>query len=104
MSLCEILEDKTKAGIIQMGEDGEEFFGFGKNLISRTDRRETAAIMSRCDLVVCEDNGYGSLASAVETPCIVIGSDEFGCETDEISLAMVIDSIVRLCGKAKNAE
>ena len=104
VSLCGILEEKTNAGIIQLGKDGEEFFGFGKNIIARTDIRESAAVISRCDLVVCEDNEYGALASAVETPCIVIGSDGFDCETEDISLAMVIDSIVQLCGNAKDAE
>lgn len=104
MNLCGILEEKTNAGIIQLGRDGEEFFGFGKDIIARCDIRESAAVISRCDLVVCEDNEYGALASAVETPCIVIGSDGFGCETEDISLAMVIDSIVQLCGNSKDAE
>ena len=104
MSLARILEEKTNAGIIQLGKEGEEFFGFGKNIIARCDIRESAAVISRCDLIVCEDNEYGALASAVETPCIVIGSDGFDRETKEISLAMVIDSIVQLCGNAKDAE
>lgn len=121
IQLCEILEEKVDANIIQIGEPGERFFGFGKDLIGRVTARESVAIISRCDLLVSVENGYEHMASAVNTPCVVLSEHDHpsweypgcslaivadedshfeggvGCMKD-ISLASVINGIVDLCG------
>jgi ADP-heptose:LPS heptosyltransferase len=121
IQLCTILENKVNASIIQLGDEGERFFGFGKDIIGKVTAREKAVIISQCDLLVSVDNGYAHLAAAVETPCVVMfehdrpsyersesslaifAGDSSGAEgsigcMQDISLASVIDGIVNLCG------
>lgn len=121
--LCAILEDKIDAKLIQLGDQGESFFGFGLDLSGRVSAREAATIISRCDLLISIDNGYAHLAAAVQTPRVVLfGQDqpvemnseaglavvvaESRTESEKtvgsmegISLASVINGIVDVCGK-----
>lgn len=124
MQLCAILEDKIDANIIQLGDQGESFFGFGLDLIGKVSAREAATIIGRCDLLVSVDNGYAHLAAAVETPRVILFGQDHpvemnsgvglavvvaaeGCSEhengvgfmEEISLASVINGIVDVCGK-----
>jgi ADP-heptose:LPS heptosyltransferase len=92
IELCAILEDKVHASIIQLGDAGERFLGFGKDLIGKVTARESAAIISRCDLLVSVENGYEHLAEAVKTPCVVLfDRDRTGWEYSDSSLAIVAD-------------
>jgi ADP-heptose:LPS heptosyltransferase len=122
MQLCDVLEDKIDASLIQLGEQGESFFGFGLDLIGKVSAREAATIISRCDLLVSIDNGYAHLAAAVETPRVVLFGQDYPVEMSSgaslavvaegrserensvgfmegISLASVINGIVNVCGK-----
>ena len=70
--LCGLLEDKLGASMIQVGDDGDEYFGFGSNLIGRLSGREAATLMCSCDLLISVDNCYVDLAAAVQTPAVVL--------------------------------
>lgn len=68
-------EDKVLCEAIQLK------LSFAKSFISNDNLFETAAAISRCSLVVCNDSGLMHLASALNTPLVAIyGStvEEFG--------------------------
>ena len=71
-ALCEVLTDRLSARIIQLGRAGDDFLGFGINLIGRAGPREEAAVLRQCDLAICVDNGYAHMAAAVDVPRVVI--------------------------------
>ncbi len=126
--LCHALETAVSASILQIGGEGDVFFGHGMDLVGKVTAREAATVISKGDLLVGVDNGYGQLAEAVKTPAVIIcvgkgcvrqvsqlttagesGSEEASADSDsgddgssggEISVATVIESIVQLCGKA----
>jgi len=99
--LCESLTDRLSARIIQLGRAGDEFLGFGINLIGRAGPREEAAVIRQCDLAVCVDNGYAHLAAAVDAPRVVIfGPSDPATRmhrTSAPALAVQADSACRGC-------
>lgn len=70
--LCELLVEKLNASIIQLGEQGDEFLGFGEDILGKATARESASIISNCDLLIGIDNGYSHLAAAMKTPCVLL--------------------------------
>jgi|GEM_PF-197063 len=72
VELVRRLEKQFNARIIQLGSAEDEFFGLGLNLIDQTTPREAAAVLSKCDLAICVDNGLAHLAAAVQTPRVVL--------------------------------
>jgi hypothetical protein len=70
--LCELLIEKLGASIIQLGDQGDEFLGFGSDILGKAKARESAAIIGNCDLLIGIDNGYGHMAAAVKTPCVLL--------------------------------
>jgi ADP-heptose:LPS heptosyltransferase len=121
IELCTILRDRLNAGIIQLGAEGEEFFGFGSDLTGKVSAREAATVISSCDLLISVNNGYSHLAAAVRTPHVVLLGDadsairmhpgagisvtpeggDFGDGrgVEGISVASVVNGILQLCGK-----
>lgn len=71
-ALCEALTDRLSVRVVQLGRAGEEFLGFGINLVGRAGAREEAAVLRQCDLAICVDNGYAHMAAAVGAPRVVI--------------------------------
>ncbi len=113
--LCEILEQAISASVIQLGRNDDEFLGFGCDLRDKTTLRQSAAVMGRCDLVVCADNGYSHLAAAVDSPRVILfgQSDpevkvhpgrcraikaEGNDDMESIEIRNVVDAIVDLVG------
>ena len=74
LELCDLLAGKLNANIIQVGQRGEKFFGYGSNLIGKLSARQAATVLKSSDLLLSVDNGYGCLADAVGG-CGVIVSD-----------------------------
>ena len=70
--LCEVLEEKLGASIIQIEPAEDEFLGHGLNLVGRLGPREAATVLSCCDLLISEENGCLDLAAAVQTPHVAI--------------------------------
>ncbi len=70
--LCQALETAVSASILQIGGEGDVFFGHGMDLTGKVTAREAATIISKGDLLVGVDNGYGQLAGAVKTPAVII--------------------------------
>ena len=109
--LCEILQDKMGASLVQLGWEGQEFLGLGKDLVGKVGVREAAAVISRCDMVISTDKSYAWLAGAVDTPSVVLSNRVDLAEQEsipgsvtvaksqmkDISVQSVIDSIVELC-------
>jgi GT2 family glycosyltransferase/ADP-heptose:LPS heptosyltransferase len=69
--LAEIIQDKYKAQIIELGK-GCQSIGIGLSLIDKTSLRQAAAILSQCCLLICNDSGLAHLSMAVGTPAVVL--------------------------------
>ena len=65
LELCDLLAGKLNANIVQVGQGGERFFGYGSNLIGKLTAREAATVVKSSDLLISVDNGYGCLSDAV---------------------------------------
>ena len=109
--LCSILEDTLDSQIIQVGAADNKYLGHGVDLIGRTSERESAALLSRTDLLVSSDENHALLARAAGTPCVLVSECKEAVGTEscisaidgngepcEVSVVCVIDSIVDLCG------
>jgi hypothetical protein len=112
--LCSILEDTVSASILQLDDGHCGFLGFGTNLCDNENIRTMAAIVSLCDLLICQDNEYAHIAAAVDTPYVVMygkgdpGAKSYagancsslkrGEDVNDILLEDVINAIVDLCG------
>jgi ADP-heptose:LPS heptosyltransferase len=113
--LCDILEEAIGASVIQLGRAEDEFLGFGCDLRDKTTLRQSAAVMGRCDLVVCADNGYSHLAAAVDSPRVILFDEndpkvkvhpgrsralkaEMNDGIEGIEIRDVVDAIVDLVG------
>lgn len=70
--LCQLLQEKFGATIIQLGDEHDEFLGCGIDLVGKTSVREAAAVISRCDLLISADNGLAHIAAAVDKACVVL--------------------------------
>jgi len=123
-ALCEVLEEKLGASIVQLtpvgrhgdAEDGAgAFLGHGLNLVGRLGPREAATVLSCCDLLIAEENGYLDLAAAVQTPHVGLLShpdprlrmhpagahwvNHHPAPVGEICVESVLEAIVALCQK-----
>jgi len=111
--LCQLLEDKLGASILQIEPVESAFLGHGLNLVGRLGPREAAAVLSGCDLLIAEENGCLDLAAAVQTPLVAILNhvdprlrmhaegaawvNSHPAPVAETCVESVLEAIVRLC-------
>lgn len=112
--LCGILKNTVSASIIQLESGHCGFLGFGSDLCDFENIRTKSAVLSLCDLLVCQDNEFAHMAAAVDIPYVVMyGKSQpnaksyadaeglalkRGEDVNEILLEDVINAIVDLCG------
>jgi len=69
---CEGLEYQSDCTVIVLGETKTELPA-AKNLSGRLTARETAVILSRCDILATTEESYAALALLVQIPAVVMG-------------------------------
>jgi hypothetical protein len=79
---CESLRDHSDCSVLLLGETKTELPS-SKNLSGRLTARETAAVLSQCDILVTTEENYAALALGVGIDAIVIGSDDAAADKDE---------------------
>lgn len=71
--LCRTLTEKLECGIVLLGPDGGRRFEYGRDLRGKLMARETAAVISQCDVLISPDAEMVWVASAVRVPGIFVG-------------------------------
>lgn len=78
---CESLVDHSDCGVLLLGETKMDLPA-SKNLGGRLTARESAAVLSQCDILVTTEESYAALALGVGIDAIVIGG-EAAADNDE---------------------
>jgi hypothetical protein len=79
---CESLKDHSDCSVLLLGETKTELPA-SKNLSGRLTARETAAVLSQCDILVTTEENYAALALGVGIDAIVICSETAAADKDE---------------------
>lgn len=100
IKVADYFKEHYKATFIELGQFKGNGMGLGIDLTGKTSIRQTAAILSRCKLLLCVDSFVMHLAGAVDTPVVGL----FGCTNpkqrlpfNDISLAPDTPSNCRYC-------
>lgn len=72
--LCRTLGEKMECGIVLLGREVNERVSFGRDLRGKLMARETAAVLSQCDVLIAGDAEMIWTAAAVKVPGIFVGS------------------------------
>ena len=81
---CESLLNHSDCSVIVLGETNTELPA-SKNLSGRLTSRESAAVLSQCDILVTTEESFAALGLAVGVESVVIGSDEADRQKDEFT-------------------
>lgn len=116
IQLAQVLQTRLHGAVIQLGTAEEPVIDDGLSLLGRLSARETAAVLSRCDLLITTNNGCIDLAAAVQTPAIVliagvepaarIHAGQTACSSaairniEDISVDTVVEAIASLSRQA----
>ncbi|MBE0534070.1 MAG: hypothetical protein IH624_00265 [Phycisphaerae bacterium] len=76
LALCEYLAGRWGADLVQVGDRGERFFGYGRDLVGKLTAREAATVVRNSDLLIGVDNGWRHLAGAVGRAAVVLAGSE----------------------------
>jgi hypothetical protein len=81
---CESLVDHSECSVILLGETKAQLPS-SKNLSGRLTARESAAVLSQCDILVTTEEDYAALALGVGIDAIVISDKTTAADKDEFA-------------------
>lgn len=81
---CESLMNHSDCSVIALG-NAETQLPVSKNLSGKLTARESAAVLSQCDILVTTEESYAALGLAVSVESIVIGSEDTDMPKDDFT-------------------
>jgi hypothetical protein len=79
---CESLVEHSECSVMVLGETKIEMPA-SKNLSGKLTARESAAVLSQCDILVTTEDNYAALALGVGVDAIIIGPDKTAADGEE---------------------